>query len=198
MRDQSGRDLAILQAVAENDRLTQRHLACDLGMAVSLANLYLRRLALKGFIRITHVRPNHLRYLLTPKGMAEKSRLTYLYMARTFERYREARQQLRRALAPVAEDGHRRVAFYGTGEAAEVAYLCLKDSGVELGEVFDSVAGGDFLGRRVRGLDELVAGEFDRIVVTTFEPEEGWRAKVQELLARGAAPEQIVTLSGSS
>ena len=68
MRDSTDRDRTILRAIAENDRLTQRHLARELGVAVSLANPYLRRLALKGFIRIINVRPNRLRSLLTPKG----------------------------------------------------------------------------------------------------------------------------------
>ena len=76
MRDETDRDLTILNAIADDDRLTQRHLAQELGVAVSLANLYLRRLALKGFIRITNVHPNRLRYMLTPKGIAEKTRLT--------------------------------------------------------------------------------------------------------------------------
>ncbi len=196
MRDQSGRDLEILQAIAKNDQLTQRHLARELGVAVSLANLYLRRLAFKGYIRVSQLKPNRLRYLLTPKGVAEKSRLTYLYMCRTFERYREARQSLRQAMSLLVKDGQRRVAFYGTGEAAEVAYLCLKDNGLELGEVFDSVAGGQFLGWKVRSLDELVPDEFDRIVVTTFDPIEATRQRVDELLGRGASREQIVTLNG--
>ena len=63
MRDSTDRDLIILNAIAVNDRLTQRHLARELGGAVSLANLYVRRLVLKGFIRIINVRPNRLRYL---------------------------------------------------------------------------------------------------------------------------------------
>ncbi len=198
MRDESGRDLEILQAIAENERLTQRHLASELGVAVSLANLYLRRLAFKGYIRVSHVKPNRLRYLLTPKGVAEKSRLTYLYMCRTFERYREARQSLRQALRSVSEDGQRRVAFYGTGEAAEVAYLCLQDSGVDLGAVFETVGGGQFLGRPVHGLEELVPKDFDRIVVTTFGPLEITEERVEELLGRGASRDQIVTLNANS
>ncbi len=195
MRDDNCLDLAILRVITENDALTQRHLAQELGVAVSLANLYLRRLAFKGFIRVIRLRPNRLRYLLTPKGLAEKSRLTHLYMSRTLERYREARQVLRQALSPLAENGLRRVAFYGTGEAAEVAYLCLKDSGLELSDVFDIVAGGQFLGRRVRSLDELVPGEFDQIVVTTFAPIEVTGLRVEELLGRGASREQILTLN---
>ncbi len=93
-----------------------------------------------------------------------------------------------------AEQG-REVWTYGTGEAAEVAYLCLKDSGLELSDVFDIVAGGQFLGRRVRSLDELVPGEFDRIVVTTFAPIEVTGVRVEELLGRGASREQILTLN---
>ena len=194
MRDETDRDLTILSAIAENDRLTQRLLAREMGVAVSLANLYLRRLALKGFIRVINVRPNRLRYLLTPKGIAEKSRLTYTYMSRTFERYREARDSLREALRPLGENGLKRIAFYGKGEAAEVAYLCLKETGVDLSSVFEAASGDWFLGLPVRGLEELVPNEFDRIVITSFDGQEATKARVEELLAAGVSRDQIVTL----
>lgn len=194
MRDSTDRDLIILNAIAVNDRLTQRHLARELGVAVSLANLYVRRLALKGFIRIINVRPNRLRYLLTPKGIAEKTRLAYTYLSRTFERYREARQSLREALRPLAENGLKRIAFYGIGEAAEVAYVCLKETGVDLDSVFDAASGDWFLGLPVRGLEELVPNNFDRIVITFFNTQEATEARVEELLRRGVSHDQIVTL----
>jgi DNA-binding MarR family transcriptional regulator len=194
MREDTDRDLTILTAVAENDRLTQRHLARELGVAVSLANLYVRRLAMKGFIRVINVRPNRIRYLLTPKGIAEKSRLTYAYMCRTFERYREARQALKDALRPLAGDGHKRIAFYGTGEAAEVGYLCLKEIGLDLSAVFDGGESEMFLGVPVRPLGELVSGDFDKIVVTSFTSQEATEARVQELLERGVSRDRIVTL----
>lgn len=194
MRDDTDRDLTILTAVAENDRLTQRHLARELGVAVSLANLYVRRLAIKGFIRVINVRQNRIRYLLTPKGIAEKSRLTYAYMCRTFERYREARQALKDALRPLAGDGNMRIAFYGAGEAAEVGYLCLKEIGLDLSAVFDGGESEKFLGLPVRPLEELVSGEFDKIVVTSFTSQEVTEARVEELLQQGISRDQIVTL----
>jgi DNA-binding MarR family transcriptional regulator len=194
MRDDTARDLTILSAISRNNQLTQRHLAHELGVAVSLAHLYLRRLAVKGFIRVINVRPNRLRYLLTPKGLAEKSRLSYLYMSRTFERYREARASLREALRPLAEDGHARIAFYGTGEAAEVAYLCLKESGLNLSTVFDADNADRFLDLPVRGLSELIPQDFDRIVVTSFDSQEATQARIEELVGRGISREQIVTL----
>ena len=193
-RDDTARDLTILSAIAQNDQLTQRHLARELGVAVSLVNLYLRRLALKGFIRIRSVRSNRLRYLLTAKGLAEKTRLSYIYMARMFERYREARSSLREALRPLAENGLKRIAFYGTGEAAEVAYLCLKETGVDLRSVFDAASGDWFLGLPVRDLAELVPHDFDRIVITFFDTQEATAARVAELLRRGVSHDQIVTL----
>ena len=194
MRDDTARDLTILSAIADNDRLTQRHLARELGVTVSLANLYVRRLALKGFIRVINIRANRLRYLLTPKGIAEKSRLTYTYMCRTFERYREARQSLQAALHPLTEDGHKRIAFYGTGEAAEVAYLCLKEVGLDLAAVFESEDGEKFLGLPIQRLEELSPNEFDQVVVTSFISQEVTEAKVQELLRLGVPRDQIVTL----
>jgi DNA-binding MarR family transcriptional regulator len=194
MRDDTGRDLTILRAIAENDRLTQRHLARELGVTVSLANLYVRRLALKGFIRVINIRSNRLRYLLTPKGLAEKSRLTYTYMCRTFERYREARQSLQAALHSLTEDGHKRIAFYGAGEAAEVAYLCLKEVGLDLVAVFESEDSEKFLGLPIQRLEELSPNEFDQVVVTSFISQEVTEAKVQELLRLGVPRDQIVTL----
>jgi DNA-binding MarR family transcriptional regulator len=194
MRDETDRDLTILNAIAENDCITQRHLAKELGVAVSLANLYVRRLVFKGFIRIINVRPNRLRYLLTPKGIAEKSRLTCAYMCRTFERYREARQALHQALRPLADDGYRRVAFYGTGEAAEVAYLCLKELGLDPSAMYENGRGGQFLGLPIRGLEELAPKDFDRIVVTSFTSQEDTESRVQGLLRLGISRDQIVTL----
>ena len=194
MRDDIARDLTILSAIADNDRLTQRYLARELGVTVSLANLYVRRLAQKGFIRVISVRPNRLRYLLTPKGIAEKSRLTYAYMCRTFERYREARRALQEALRPLNEDGQKRIAFYGSGEAAEVAYVCLREAGLDLSAVFNGGDDEKFLGLPIRPVQELVPGEFDRIVVTSFISQEVTEARVQELLGVGVSHDQIVTL----
>jgi DNA-binding MarR family transcriptional regulator len=194
LRDDTARDLTILSAIAVNDRLTQRHLARELGVTVSLANLYVRRLALKGSIRIINIRSNRLRYLLTPKGIAEKTRLTYSYMCRTFERYREARQSLQAALHPLSEDGHKRIAFYGIGEAAEVAYLCLKEVGLDLAAVFEREDGEKFLGLPIRRVEKLSPDEFDRVVVTSFISQEVTEAKVQELVRLGVPREQIVTL----
>ena len=119
------RALEILTAISEGRPLSQRALAERLGIALGLVNLYLRRLSRKGYVKITEfpAKPaarKRLRYLLTPKGLAEKSRLTYQHMVYSLHLFRRTRDTLRGSLALMVEQGMKRVALYGPGEAAEL------------------------------------------------------------------------------
>jgi DNA-binding MarR family transcriptional regulator len=90
--DQEGEiTLGLLQAVHENDSLTQRSAAQDLGIALGLANAYLKRCVKKGLIKVQQVPPNRYAYYLTPQGFAEKSRLTAEYLSYSFSVFRRAR-----------------------------------------------------------------------------------------------------------
>src|SRR5437899_8260970 len=98
------RDLEILTAIEEGRPLTQRALAQRLGVALGLTNLYLKRLASKGLIKIIEFpsKPaarKRLRYVLTPKGLLEKTRLTYDYMTYSLGIYRRASETLRGTLS---------------------------------------------------------------------------------------------------
>src|SRR5260221_1013679 len=143
------RDLKLLEAVAEDSRVTQRNLATKLGIALGLTNIYLRRLVRKGYIKCVNVQSNRISYLLTPRGITEKARLTYEFMDYSLHLYADVRQHLRRTLRACAE-ADRRVAIFGRGEAAELAYLSLKEAGLEPVAVFDVERGHDFLGMPVR------------------------------------------------
>jgi DNA-binding MarR family transcriptional regulator len=195
MERQGERDLEILTAIEEGLPLTQRALAERLGVALGLTNLYLKRLARKGYIKIAEFprKPaarKRLRYLLTPRGMAEKTRLTYEHMAYSLNLYRRARRTLRQSLGGLADGRARRVALCGIGEAAEVAYLTLKELGLEPVGVF-APGGGRFLGYPVRALRELAAEEFDAVIVATFERPEPALAELGRL---GVAAGRILTL----
>src|SRR3989338_4298494 len=120
---QGQRDLQLLNEVERDAGITQRSLANKLGVALGLTNLYLKRLARKGYIKITTIPSHHIKYLLTPRGMAEKSRLTYAYMQYSLSYYREMRQRLKQVLTELSRAGAKRIAVDGTGELAELAYL---------------------------------------------------------------------------
>ncbi len=192
----SGRDLEILTAISEGRPLTQRVLAQRLGVALGLTNLCLKRLSRKGYIKIVSFghKPaarKRLRYLLTPKGIVEKTRLTYDHVSYALRLYSRARQTLRESLSLLPEHGAKRVAMYGVGEAAELAYLTLREVGLEPVGVFAEPAGGQFLGFPVRPVAELDDADFDSLVVATFDRPE---LQVDELTRRGVPLSKIVTL----
>jgi len=196
MKQSHARDLEILTAVDEGAPLTQRALALRLGVALGLTNLYLKRLSRKGYLKIVEFprKPatrKRLRYLLTPKGIAEKTRLTYEHMSYALNLYRRTRATLRETLAELAPAGAKRIALYGTGDAAELAYLTLREFGLEPVGVFAPSAGGDFLGYRVRAVTELADEEIDTVIVATFERPEPIAA---ELMALGVPAAKLVTL----
>ena len=174
MERQLQRDLELLAAIGEGQALSQRALAQRLGVALGLTNLLLKRLAKKGFIKMVEFprKPaarKRLRYLLTPKGMQEKVRLSYDHAAYSLVLYRRARQTLRESLALLPQNGMKRVALCGTGEAAELAYLTLREAGLEPVGIFGPAPDGPFLGLPVRPVSELAGEQVDAVVLATFE-----------------------------
>jgi hypothetical protein len=149
-------------------------------------------MARKGYIKITTIPPRRIRYLLTPKGIARKTRLTYDYMEYSLHLYRETRQLLRQVLQPVVARGEHRVAIYDTGEAAELALLTLQELGLEVTAVFGHDGRrGTFVGLPVRPLAELTHGGQDLVIVASFARTDG---VIAALTARGLRRDQIVTL----
>ena len=196
MKRHQERNLEILTAIGEGRPLTQRALAQRLGVALGLTNLYLKRLAKKGFIKITEFprKPyarKRLRYIVTPKGLLEKSRLTYDYMSYSLDIYRRTRGTLRDTLSHLPGNGTKRVVLYGVGEAAELAYVTLKELGLEPIGVFAREAGGEFLGFPVRSAAEIVDEPLDGIIVATFERPEPY---VAELTSLGISRRKLLTL----
>jgi DNA-binding MarR family transcriptional regulator len=166
----------LLEAVEQNSRVTQRSLASKLGIALGLTNIYLRRLVRKGYIKCVNVQSNRITYLITPRGITEKARLTYEFMDYSLHLYGEVRQHLRQALAEYAA-ADRRVAIFGRGEAAELAYLSLREFGLEPVAIFDEDNGAtgspgrlpEFLGMRVRPIGEHDQVVYDLMIVATLE-----------------------------
>ena len=183
MDPEARRDLQALEAIAENSRITK------LGIALGLANLYVKRLVRKGYVKCVNFQPNRILYMLTPTGIAEKTRLTYEFMDYSLYLYGQVRRQLRAVLRPFAAGERRRVAIYGTGEAAELAYLSLTELGMELVAVDDDVGTATFLGMPVQDIREQRTISYDLIIVATLEQPD---ARVKRLLSDDVPREKIV------
>lgn len=181
--------LELLEAIEARSDVTQRHLADRLGVALGLANSYLKRCVRKGLIKIHQAPANRYLYYLTPKGFAEKSRLTAEYLSASFGFYRKASESMIAALTACEELGHRRVLFAGASELAEIASVRAHDFELDLLGTWDpGYRGARFIGRPVwQRLKD--APPADACIWCALVRPRGW---VEDLTARFGAERLIL------
>ena len=186
------RTLKLLEAVDSREPPTQRELARDLNISLGLVNAFVKRLAKKGYFKITHIPKNRVKYLLTPKGALEKSHLTYRYIRYSVGFYREIRQMLVNLFARLEEEGVGRIALYGCGEVAELAHLFLQNTSIKLGGVFDQKPDGrKFFGHKVRSYEQLANDGYDYVLLTQTDD---IQSHFDRLVDLGVKPECILHL----
>jgi DNA-binding MarR family transcriptional regulator len=182
------RSFLLLSEIAAEEQLSQRELSKRLGIALGLVNSYLKNLVSKGFVRVANFPRNRYAYLLTPTGFAEKSRLAYQHLSYFSGLYTVARQDYLRLFRALAAEGVKGIAFCGIDEVAEIAYLSLKEIGLELEVVMDSDAAGQrFFDKQVE-LPVAALPGCRHIVITSLKRGDALR---EELLQMGADPASI-------
>ncbi|MBI5194531.1 MAG: winged helix-turn-helix transcriptional regulator [Nitrospirae bacterium] len=167
MNEKLLKELEILEELSSNGQVTQRELSHKVGIALGLANFYIKRLVQKGYVEVVYLERNRLGYLITPTGITEKSRLTYNYIQRSYQYVRKVRIRMRDCLRELAVGGVNTVILYGAGDMAEVAYLALQEAGIKMSGVVDATrAGRPFLGYTILPVSYIPRLSFDRIVIT--------------------------------
>lgn len=165
--------LELLEAIEDRSDLSQRHLADKMGVALGLANSYLRRCARKGLIKIQHAPANRYLYYLTPKGFAEKSRLTGEYLSSSFDFYRKASQAYISIFEECRIQQAGGVCLCGMSELAEIASLRAREFNIDIASIFEPFATVEtFLGKPVyKEVDKVP--ESDAYIFTALNlPEE--------------------------
>ena len=132
--------LEILEVIESQSHVTQRHLADRLGVALGLANSYLKRCIRKGLIKVQQAPANRYLYYITPKGFAEKSRLTARYLSASFDFYRHAGESLSDIYRNCQNNGWHRILFCGISELAEIAAIRAVEHNIQVVGIFDRYA----------------------------------------------------------
>jgi len=181
MHPQDIKFLQILEELDNSHSPSQRDLARSLNMSLGLVNSFIKRLARKGYLKITTIPRNRVKYILTPRGFAEKSRLTYEFIQYSFHFYKRALGNLQGLLNELEERGVKQVVFYGASDLAEIAFISLKDTDIKLVGIVDDLKNGKkFLDFTVRSTAELHKLEFDRIIITTIDSKQAILKKLRE------------------
>jgi DNA-binding MarR family transcriptional regulator len=190
------RSYLLMEEITREEPVTQRELSRRLDIALGLVNSYLKNLVSKGYVRIKTFPKNRYAYILTPQGIAEKSRLAYQHLSYFTNLYRIARQDYAALFRSLDAAGVRRVSFCGVDEVAEIAYLSLRETGIELAAVMDDgQTGVPFFGMGVGSLEEGIQAGSDRIIITSFK--RGGMLR-ESLLQLGTTPERICVVGAKS
>ena len=194
MDDETRRTLHILDEVAKDHQISQRALSERLGVALGLTNLYLKRLVNKGYIKVKGIPGKRYFYYVTPSGFAEKTALSMRYMQFSWRYYQVMRAQWRGQFDQLRADGVRAVILCGTGEMAELAYLSLRESDLQVAAVVDDARiGSNFCGHKVEPLSALAHLTFDRVMLAAVGADpEGERRAREALAAVGVPPSRII------
>jgi len=188
--------LEILTRIEENGRVTQPEIAKHLGISLGLANAFIKRIARKGYIKLTTIPRDRVKYLLTPKGFAEKTNLTVKYLQYSLNFYRRAKDTLSRTYVQMQKEGAKKIVFCGIGEVAEIAYILLQQNHMKLtGVVDEKKAGKKFMKQKVGNLEDLKKYDFDKILVTSFQATEDVTNKIKGM---GIDENRIVNLGESA
>ena len=90
----------VLRKINSKPKSTQRELAVELGFSLGKLNYCLKALKNKGLIKIKNFEknPNKLNYIyvLTPRGISEKTKLTMNFMKRKMKEYDELKKEIKK------------------------------------------------------------------------------------------------------
>jgi len=180
----------LLEEINKESIISQRALADRLGIALGLVNAYIKRLYKKGHIKINTLPRNRIKYIITPQGFAEKTKLTYKFMHYSILYFKGIRQKIESTYTVMVKAGIKKVLLWGDGELAELCYISTRGFPLEIvGVVGKNNIDKGFFDRHVYTLPDISSIEFDAILVSVLEEK-----AVTPLQDLGFDPEKVFFL----
>ena len=124
--------LDLLSTLEEDGDQTQRSIAVELGIALGLANAYLKRSIEKGLVKIKQVPKKRYYYYITPKGFAEKAKLTTEYFVSSFDFFRKAKIDCEKVFIEANDRKLNNIVLSDISELAEIAILSSLDRNINI------------------------------------------------------------------
>ena len=173
MESRSLKTLQLLEAIAEDKPTSQRELSDSLQISLGLVNSFIKRLVKKGYCKVKMIPKNRVRYILTPAGAMEKTRLTYEYISISYNYFKCARNRLHELYDELLQQGKHRIVFYGAGEVAEIAHLSMTGTDLQLVAVIDPQKVGELFGGQViQSCTDIKLSDFDAVLITAVDSHE--------------------------
>jgi len=132
------KEIQLLNHISNNANISQRELSRHTGMSLGSVNLFLKKLTQKGFIKIENMSSTTLKYILTPKGIKEKTHKTYNYIINSMQSILKIRKQIISIFDYYISAGYYKIYLYGSqNEFYELLQVIIKEENYDFEYVED-------------------------------------------------------------
>jgi DNA-binding MarR family transcriptional regulator len=166
--------LAVMDALATEDQVTQRELSRQTGLNLKKVNFCLHKLLEKGYVKFQRALHNPDKrvylYIVTPAGLKAKSELTYRFLKLTLAFYNQVESRVQQTLAAMEKAGISRVVLYGASDAARMVQEQTRANGIEVIGILDEhCQDKEFSGLPLLMAEDLQGEEWDGVLITALE-----------------------------
>ncbi len=152
-------ELDTLLEIKKNPSTTQRSLSRKLNISLGLTNAIIKNLIHRGWIKAKKDTGRKLLYIITPKGMANATRLMYNRFQETLHYYHYTKDLLTAYLMKLYQQGEKTINIYGTGQLAEITYYARISTPLKLNAIISDdplPSKKKFLGHEVLTLSDFI------------------------------------------
>jgi DNA-binding MarR family transcriptional regulator len=193
MEPREVKTLLLLEAIGEEDHLSQRELARKLNISLGLVNTFINKLLTQGIFKTFKLPKNRSRYILSPKGIAEKAKLTRKYLKYSIGYYQEVKRRVAGLLSMLAESEKIKIIFYGAGDLCEIACIIIGENNKGNATIIDDKKSGRTIcGHEIHKETKLEDTSFDALIIMDYENNSSIRSY---LIDKGIPAHKIYDIS---
>jgi predicted transcriptional regulator len=137
--NENNKEYELLDAISQDPLVTQAGLSDSLGIAVGSVNWYIKRLIMRGYVKVTHMDRTRLKYDLTPEGMTILTQRALQYMKSSLSFYTDLRIKARKVVSDLKSRGIEHAFLEGNDEVADILRLTCIEGGIHLSDIPNGV-----------------------------------------------------------
>lgn len=121
------KEIDVIKEISSKDPLDQRIIAKNTGLSLGLVNLIIKRLIKHGYIKTKRLNKKKFEYILTPNGLAEKTKKSYLYTIKTINQFSLTESKIQELIADYYDKGYRDFVVTPKNELSSIVEIAIKN-----------------------------------------------------------------------
>lgn len=171
MKPKDIKTLLLLEAIDNEECLSQRDLAKKLNISLGMVNTIIKSLLDRGFFKIDTHPKSKVKYVLTSTGVSGKADLAIRYISHLISIYQETKTRIQTRLDKLYEEGVRKLALYGSDAVSEITCMLPVNNPYQeiVAIIDDEKEGQNVNGVAICSEKDLKKLSFDAIIITETE-----------------------------